>query len=68
MVTVRYDHIRFRATLHGVLPLAFGLVPGDLRERVFARLVDKIENESRGHIGTGLIGGQHLMRVPEAVA
>jgi alpha-L-rhamnosidase len=25
--------------------------------------VDKIENETRGHIGTGLIGGQYLMRV-----
>jgi alpha-L-rhamnosidase len=46
-----------------VLPLAFGLVPEDLRARVFARLVAKIEKETRGHIGTGLIGGQHLMRV-----
>ncbi len=46
-----------------VLPLAFGLVPEDFRERVFARLVDKIENETHGHIGTGLIGGQYLMRV-----
>jgi len=46
-----------------VLPLAFGLVPDEFRDRVFARLVDKIENESRGHIGTGLVGAQHLMRV-----
>ncbi|MEY4387315.1 MAG: hypothetical protein RLY20_2598 [Verrucomicrobiota bacterium] len=46
-----------------VLPLAFGLVPDDMRARVFARLVDKIENETKGHIGTGLIGGQYLMRV-----
>jgi len=46
-----------------VLPLAFGLVPDDQRARVFARLVDKIENETKGHIGTGLIGGQYLMRV-----
>jgi alpha-L-rhamnosidase len=46
-----------------VLPLAFSLVPDDMRERVFARLVDKIENETKGHIGTGLIGGQYLMRV-----
>jgi alpha-L-rhamnosidase len=46
-----------------VLPLAFGLVPEDLRPRIFARLVDKIENETHGHIGTGLIGGQYLMRV-----
>lgn len=46
-----------------VLPLAFGLVPEDLRPRVFAHLVGKIENETKGHIGTGLIGGQFLMRV-----
>jgi alpha-L-rhamnosidase len=46
-----------------VLPLAFKLVPEDLRSQVFARLVDKIENETKGHIGTGLIGGQYLMRV-----
>ncbi len=46
-----------------VLPLAFGLVPVELRSRLFAHLVDKIQNESKGHIGTGLIGAQHLMRV-----
>ena len=46
-----------------VLPLAFGLVPYDLRARIFQHLVDKIEKESRGHIGTGLVGGQYLMRV-----
>jgi alpha-L-rhamnosidase len=46
-----------------VLPLAFGLVPDDLKEKIFAHLVDKIENETHGHIGTGLIGGQYLNRV-----
>jgi len=46
-----------------VLPLAFGLVPDDLRGRVFDRLVGKITEETKGHIGTGLIGGQYLMRV-----
>lgn len=46
-----------------VLPLAFGLVPEDLRPAVFAHLVEKIEKETKGHVGTGLIGGQHLMRV-----
>jgi alpha-L-rhamnosidase len=45
-----------------VLPLAFGLVPDGQRERVFAHLVEKITHESKGHIGTGLIGGQWLMR------
>jgi alpha-L-rhamnosidase len=46
-----------------VLPLAFGLVPDGQRERVFDHLVSKIMTESKGHIGTGLIGGQWLMRV-----
>lgn len=46
-----------------VLPLAFGLAPEGERERVFQHLVRKITQESRNHIGTGLIGGQWLMRV-----
>lgn len=45
-----------------VLPLAFDLAPRDQRDRVFARLVSKIANESHDHIGTGLIGAQWLMR------
>jgi len=47
----------------GVLPLAFGLVPEDMKAKIFAHLVDKIENDTHGHIGTGLIGGQYLNRV-----
>jgi alpha-L-rhamnosidase len=46
-----------------VLPLAFGLVPEDQIERVFAHLVSRINEESKGHIGTGIIGGQFLNRV-----
>jgi alpha-L-rhamnosidase len=46
-----------------VLPLAFGLLPDDMRDAIFKHLVDKIENETHGHIGTGLIGGQFLNRV-----
>jgi alpha-L-rhamnosidase len=46
-----------------VLPLAFGLVPEDMHAKIFAHLVDKIENDTHGHIGTGLIGGQYLNRV-----
>ncbi len=46
-----------------VLPLAFGLTPEAQRERIFDHLVEKITNETHGHIGTGLIGGQWLMRV-----
>ena len=46
-----------------VLPLAFGMVPEDQKQRVFERLIEKIIVESKGHIGTGLIGGQWLMRL-----
>ncbi len=46
-----------------VLPLAFGMVPDAERGRVFNHLVEKITQESKGHIGTGLVGGQWLNRV-----
>jgi alpha-L-rhamnosidase len=46
-----------------VLPLAFGLVPDGQQKRVFDHLVKKIEGETNSHIGTGLIGGQWLMRM-----
>ncbi|HAK96116.1 MAG TPA: alpha-rhamnosidase [Planctomycetes bacterium] len=46
-----------------VLPLAFDLVPAAARGRVFEHLVEKIVKESKGHVGTGLIGMQWLMRV-----
>jgi alpha-L-rhamnosidase len=46
-----------------VLPLYFNIVPDDMREKVFAALVNNIENVTDRHIGTGLIGGQWLNRV-----
>ncbi len=46
-----------------VLPLAFDLVPTTERKRVFGQLVRKITEETKGHVGTGLIGGQWLNRV-----
>jgi alpha-L-rhamnosidase len=46
-----------------VLPLAFDMVPDDQRQRVFDHLVRKITEETRGHVGTGLVGGQWLNRV-----
>lgn len=46
-----------------VLPLAFDLVPKAERERVFGQLVHKITDETKGHVGTGLVGGQWLNRV-----
>jgi alpha-L-rhamnosidase len=46
-----------------VLPLAFGMVPDGQQDRVFAHLVNKITGEAKGHIATGLVGGQWLNRV-----
>jgi alpha-L-rhamnosidase len=46
-----------------VLPLAFGLVPETERKKVFTHLVHQITTVTRGHIGTGLVGGQWLNRV-----
>jgi alpha-L-rhamnosidase len=45
-----------------ILPLAFHMVPPANRAAVFAGLIRKIEQESKGHIGTGLVGAQWLMR------
>ncbi len=46
-----------------VLPLAFGLVPEKYHKKVLNNLIDNIMGKSKGHIGTGLIGAQWLMRV-----
>ena len=46
-----------------VLPLAFGMVPVSERQSVADALVRKIEEQNKGHIGTGLVGGQWLMQV-----
>ncbi len=46
-----------------VLPLAFGLVPSNEHQRMFDWLVNKISRDSEQHIGTGIIGGQWLLRV-----
>ncbi len=46
-----------------VLPLAFGLVPEKVRKPLFDRLVTSIMDKGKGHLSTGLVGGQWLMRV-----
>ncbi|NIA31840.1 MAG: family 78 glycoside hydrolase catalytic domain, partial [Actinobacteria bacterium] len=58
-------HVRYgnNSQTSNVLALRFGLVPKKYRERVFENLLEKIMGESKGHIGTGLIGCQWLMRV-----
>ncbi|QDU71456.1 alpha-L-rhamnosidase [Mucisphaera calidilacus] len=45
-----------------VLPLAFGMVPDERRERVLDYLTSHIREKTDSHLGTGLIGGQWLMR------
>jgi alpha-L-rhamnosidase len=55
----RYDN---GSQTSSVLPLAFDLVPASQRAAVFAHLVGKITTETHSHVGTGLIGGQQLMR------
>jgi alpha-L-rhamnosidase len=46
-----------------VLPLAFNMVPPEMRYRVFHFLADKLSDTWHGHIGTGLVGGKYLLRV-----
>jgi alpha-L-rhamnosidase len=46
-----------------VLPLAFGMAPDGDRTGVINELVRKIEVQNKGHLATGLLGGQWLMQV-----
>ena len=45
-----------------VLPLAFGIVPENLIDKVFQNMVHEVEVTKNGHISTGVIGTQFLMR------
>ncbi len=45
-----------------ILPLWFGMVPKGLEDKVLASIVDKTENECGGHVSTGVVGIQQLMR------
>ena len=45
-----------------ILPLWFGMVPKEVEGRVFESIVDKTENEWGGHVATGVVGIQQLMR------
>jgi alpha-L-rhamnosidase len=45
-----------------ILPLRFGIVAEGMREKVFENIVEKIMVENKGHISTGVIGTQWLMR------
>ena len=45
-----------------ILPLWFGMVPEELEDRVFASIVNKTEKDFGGHVSTGVVGIQQLMR------
>lgn len=45
-----------------VLPLAFGMVPENLKQQVFDNMVHEVEVTKNGHISTGVVGTQFLMR------
>jgi len=45
-----------------LLPLAFGLAPEEHRRKIFDQLAHRIGESGRPSIGTGLVGGQRLMR------
>lgn len=57
--SLAYDNSTVTANL---LPLAYGLVPEGQSAAVFNHIVDKTMNENKGHISTGVIGTQWLMR------
>jgi alpha-L-rhamnosidase len=46
----------------GILPLVFGMTADANRKSVFDGLIRNIEQVSNGHVGTGLVGAQWLMR------
>ncbi len=45
-----------------VLTLAFGLAPEDVRHKVFQGLIDHVMKHCQGHLRTGMVGSQWLMR------
>lgn len=55
----RYSNNAITANL---LPLMFGIVPEGYNDKVFKSITDKILTDNKGHISTGVIGTQWLMR------
>ncbi|MFI1772403.1 glycoside hydrolase family 78 protein [Thalassobellus citreus] len=45
-----------------VLPLAFDMVPDNLQDKVFQNMVHQVEVVKQGHVSTGVVGIQFLMR------
>lgn len=57
--TAQYDNNTVTANL---LSLRLGLVPEGYEEKVFSNIVEKTENDCKGHVSAGVLGIQHLMR------
>lgn len=57
--TAQYSNNTVTANL---LSLRFGLVPEGYEEKVFENIVHKTQNDFNGHVSTGLVGIQWLMR------
>jgi alpha-L-rhamnosidase len=55
----RYSNNTVTANL---LPLQFGIADDAAKDKVFASITEKIMNDNNGHISTGVIGTQWLMR------
>ena len=59
-----YTHCHYgnNTVTANILPLMFGMAPKDLETQVFNNIVDKTEHECNGHVSTGVVGIQQLMR------
>ncbi|MDR3245880.1 MAG: glycoside hydrolase family 78 protein [Prevotellaceae bacterium] len=57
--TKQYSNNTVTANL---LPLCYGMTPDEYKEDVFKNIVDKTLGEFNGHVSTGLVGIQWLMR------
>lgn len=57
--TAKYDNNTVTAN---ILSLRLGLVPSGYEKRVFDNIVKKTEKDFGGHVSTGVVGIQHLMR------
>ena len=57
--TARYDNNTVTANM---LSLQLGLVPEGYEQKVFDNIVEKTEVDFDGHVSTGVLGIQQLMR------
>jgi alpha-L-rhamnosidase len=57
--TAQYDNGSVTANL---LPLTFGMVPEEWERDVFDNIIRKTEGDFGGHVSTGVVGIQQLMR------